>query len=222
MLPAEGVSLRLCLLFAPLSAAQPFVQRIGRLYPDPVGSPCAEGVEAGRRRRSVAPTGPRSRAFASPGRVPPVQPFRVTENRAGRASRRSRRSGRRQSPPERCGGSHGDPWRAATPSWRAGPLHRPSRSLSRGRPMAPCKQDPLCLSPEDDLRAPCEGENLVPEVELWANASLPFLGENKRGLPLHRRDLVPGGWANPGPLRLSPHRGDAVLNNVKYPGEEPR
>ena len=89
-----------------------------------------------------------------------------------------------------------DPWRAATP-------HRPlrlARPSLRGREPTPggC-----------ELHGP--------------SASLPFTGENKRGLPLHRRDPVPGDCAHGplrgrepvpggcelhGPLRLSPHRGE--------------
>ena len=62
----------------------------------------------------------------------------------------------------------------------------PSRSLPRGRPTAPCKQDPLCLS----LR----GRELGPGD--WAHG------------PVRGREPASGGRANPRPLRLSPHRGE--------------
>jgi len=64
-------------------------------------------------------------------------------------------------------------------------------------------QDPLCLSPEDDLRppasktlsvSPLEGEDMVPEV--WRNPGprvSPLTGEIKRGLPLHGRRPGSGG-----------------------------
>jgi len=80
-------------------------------------------------------------------------------------------------------------------------------------------EDLLCLSPEDDLRPPAretlsvspyEGENLVLEVsETPALASLPFIGENKRGLPLHRRGLGSGGWRNPDSC-VSPRKQDSL------------
>jgi len=121
------------------------------------------------------------------------------------------------------------------------------------RPLSPCmvemagrdpftdtpfaSQDPLCLSPEDDLRPPasktlsvspqrmtCGPLRARPSLSLparertWfqrfgetrAPASLPRKrsGETKRGLPLHRREPGSGGWAKHWPLRLSPHRGD--------------
>ena len=162
------------------------------------------------------------RGLAAPGRVSPGQPCFVTENRAWRASRRSgrRRSGRRQSPPERYGGIRG-----------SRPLHRPLRcvarpslSLSRGRPTAPYEGENFKY-PEIGRTAPYEGENLFPEAgrtgpcegetcsrrlgEPRAPASLPFIGVNKRGLPLHRREPVPGGWARtPGPCVSPPHRGE--------------
>jgi len=61
-------------------------------------------------------------------------------------------------------------------------------------------EDPLCLSPEDNLRppaketlsvSPCEGENLVPEVgETWALASLPA-SKTLSVSPCEGEDLVP-------------------------------
>ncbi len=93
---------------------------------------------------------------------------------------------------------------------------RPSLSLPRGRPAAPCKQDPLCLSLRG--REPVPGDwahGLVrgrePVSGGWANPGprvSPLTGENKRGLPLHRRDPVPEGCKPHVPLRLSPHRGE--------------
>jgi len=51
-------------------------------------------------------------------------------------------------------------------------------------------QDPLCLSPEDDLRPPVRERTWFRRLgETQALASLPFIGENKRGLPARRRDL---------------------------------
>ena len=104
--------------------------------------------------------------------------------------------------PGRCHRAWRDRWRAATLS----------QTLSRGRPTAPCKQDPLCLSlrgrepvPGDWAHGPVRGREPVPGG--WANPGprvSPLTGENKRGLPLHRRDPVPEGCKPLGPLRLSP------------------
>ena len=112
------------------------------------------------------------------------------------ASRRSgrRRSGRRRSPPERCGGIRGP-----RPLRR---LARPSLSLSRGRPTAPCTQDPLCLSlrgrepvPGDCAHGPLRGREPAPGG--WAQHG-----------PVRGREPTPGGCEPHGPLRLSPHRGE--------------
>ena len=99
--------------------------------------------------------------------MPPGQPFWVTENRAWRASRRS---GRRRSGPERCGGIR-DPF--------TDPFVAP--------------QDPLCLSPKDDLRPP--GRERTCTRRLGAR-------------PPVREGTASRGWANPRLLRLSPHRGE--------------
>ena len=133
------------------------------------------------------------RGLAAPGRVPPVQPCFVTENRAWRASRQSgrRQSGRRRSPPERCGRTHGDPWRAATPSWRAGPLHRPSRRVAK--PLSSPRKT-LFVSLQRTTYGPLRGRELGPGD--WAHG------------PVRGREPASGGRANPRPLRLSPHRGE--------------
>jgi len=45
-------------------------------------------------------------------------------------------------------------------------------------------EDPLCLSPEDDLRPPTRERTFSRRLsETRALASLPSVGENKRGLP---------------------------------------
>jgi len=123
----------------------------------------------------AASSEPVFRAFCgSPGRLPPVPPFFVLENMAWTTSLRSER---RRSPPERCR----DPFTA--------PLFAP--------------EDLLCLSPEDDRRPPAKEDPLCLSLrgrELFsrrlgeprASASLPSMGENKRGLPLHRREPVSG------------------------------
>ena len=142
------------------------------------------------------------RGLAAPGRVPPVQPCFVTENRAGRASRRSgrRQSGRRRSPPERCGGI-----RELRPFHRLlRCVARPSLSLSRGRPTAPYEGENLY--PRDWAHGPLRGRDPVPGDCAnpgahvsggWARtgtprapASLPSQGRT-RGVLRRRESAIP-------------------------------
>ncbi len=104
---------------------------------------------------------------------------RSGRRRSGRRRSGRRRSGRRRSPPECCGGIRGSRPHHKTPS------------------ASPCTQDPLCLSPEDDLRPPTRERTCSRRLdarpptrerpcfrrlgEPRAPASLPFTGENKRG-----------------------------------------
>ena len=90
------------------------------------------------------------------------------------------------------GGTHDDPWRAAT-------LSQTLSSRRETLSVSPCTQDPLCLSlharpslspyegenpyPEIVRTAPCEGETLFPEVANHTGPCVsPLIGENKRGL----------------------------------------
>ncbi len=94
--------------------------------------------------------------------------------------------------------------------WRNGGIKTTTREQGRcyrawrdpWRPMASrdffadpfvASQDPLCLSPEDDLRPPTRERTCFRR-----------LGDR----PPRGREPASGGWANPGPLRLSPHRGE--------------
>ena len=104
---------------------------------------------------------------------PAFGPFAVRHRRRHRRSGR-RRSGRRRSPPECCGGIRGSRPHHKTPS------------------ASPCTQDPLCLSPEDDLRPPTRERTCSRRTTYG---------------PLRGRDPASRGWANPGPLRLSPSQG---------------
>ncbi len=103
----------------------------------------------------------------------------------------SRRGGNQAAVTGRCHRAWNDPWRPFHGGPR--PFHRlsrrvarPSLSLSRGRPTAPCKQDPLCLSLRG--REPVPGD--------WAHG------------PVRGRDPVSRGCEPHGPLRLSPRRGE--------------
>jgi len=84
-----------------------------------------------------------------------------------------------------------------------------SRRLSEAPALAspPTRETP-CLSPEDDLRPPARERTWFRRLgETQALASLPSIGETKRGLSLHRRRPIPGGWRNPGPC-VSPCKQD--------------
>jgi len=116
-------------------------------------------------------------------------------------SRAFRGATQKAASPQRGGGirSWGDPWRAANPSQppssRTGTLSASEDPLclSQGMTYGPLRRETLSVSP-------CEGEDLFPDVgETQAHASLPSIGETKRGLALHRRGPVPGGWRIPGP-----------------------
>ena len=78
----------------------------------------------------------------------------------------------------RCHRAWRDPWRPATPSWRAATPSQTLSSRHKTLSVSLCTQDPLCLSPEDDLRPPT------------------------RERPCSRRL-----GANPGPVRFSSSQG---------------
>ena len=186
MLPAEGVFLRLCLRRRRLCNASDICVQIPSVRPLLKGLKLVGGGGASHPRalapgRSRRPGGcPRCSRFelrrtGSDGEqglegVAPVAQVGEAPVAAGALRRATHGEPRPLHRPSR---------RAARPSRRAA---RPSLSLSRGRPTAPCKQDPLCLS--------LGGRELGPGD--WAHG------------PLRGREPGPGGWANPGPPRLSP------------------
>ena len=80
----------------------------------------------------------------------------------------------------------------------------PSQGRTRG--VFPFTGETLSL--ETGHTGPFEGETLLPEAGRTLGPCVsPLTGENKRGLPLHRRDPVPGGWTHGEGETLLPEAG---------------